>query len=157
MKGPKFAEKKQISLFPPEVFCTKLGKMKKENAAKILSRWVPIFLNLAKKLLKNNSRDRIHRLPSDVSALKKLKASGKYTDSTEKLYIVWDALGDGRVVGIFSSEEQVRKIMAVNPFYYRFYTCEPGKPTLSAIDWLDEESQKKLLQICSTNKQALRF
>ena len=69
------------------------------------------------------------------------------TTATQDLYVVWDALGDGRVVGIFDNEPLVRKILAVNPFYYRFYKCSPGKPTRLALEWLDEKQRRALLEV----------
>ncbi len=67
----------------------------------------------------------------------------------QDLYVVWDALGDGRVVGIFDNEELVRQILAVNPFYYRFYRCKPGKPTRLALEWLDENQRRQLEKVLS--------
>ncbi|HNX77335.1 MAG TPA: hypothetical protein PLM07_04460 [Candidatus Rifleibacterium sp.] len=67
--------------------------------------------------------------------------------ATQDLYVVWDALGDGRVVGIFDNEPLVRKILAVNPFYYRFYKCRPGEPTRLALEWLDEKQRRALLEV----------
>ncbi len=68
-------------------------------------------------------------------------------DAGQELYVVWDALGDGRVVGIFDNEELVRQILAINPFYYRFYRCKPGKPTKLALEWLDENQRRQLTKI----------
>ncbi|MDD3147284.1 MAG: GNAT family N-acetyltransferase [Candidatus Riflebacteria bacterium] len=61
--------------------------------------------------------------------------------------MVWDALGDGRVVGVFDNEELVKKILAVNPYYYRFYRCVFGQPTTQAIDWLDETQRHELEKV----------
>ena len=62
----------------------------------------------------------------------------KQKDSSD-LFVVWDALGDGRAVGIFESEDLVRQILAINPFYYRYYRCKPGQATQTALEWLDEK------------------
>lgn len=63
------------------------------------------------------------------------------------LFVVWDALGDGRAVGVFESEDLVRQILAINPFYYRYYRCKPGQATKTALEWLDEKQRADLLQL----------
>ncbi|GAB4267703.1 MAG: hypothetical protein Kow0029_02390 [Candidatus Rifleibacteriota bacterium] len=74
-----------------------------------------------------------------------------------KLFIVWDALGNGRLVGAFSSEEKVKEILKINPHYYRYYVCEPDKPTITAIDWLDAKHKAKLLGICKASASELKY
>ncbi len=63
------------------------------------------------------------------------------------LFVVWDALGDGRAVGVFESEDLVRQILAINPYYYRYYRCKPGQATRTALEWLDEKQRCDLLQL----------
>ena len=77
----------------------------------------------------------------------------KKTDRRQ-LYVIWDALGDGRVVGVFDNEELVRKILAINPYYYRYYICTQGEPTRTALDWLDSGQRQKLENI--TRQPALQ-
>lgn len=68
------------------------------------------------------------------------------------LFVVWDALGDGRAVGIFESEDLVRQILAINPYYYRYYRCKPGQATRTALEWLDEKQRADLLQLLSQSQ-----
>jgi len=63
------------------------------------------------------------------------------------LFVVWDALGDGRAVGVFESEDLVRQILAINPYYYRYYRCKPGQATKTALEWLDEKQRCDLLKL----------
>ncbi len=80
------------------------------------------------------------------------------TDDGE-LFVVWDALGDGRAVGIFDSEDLVRQILAINPYYYRYYRCKKGQATGTALEWLDEKQRAELLQLLSrlqTSEQPVR-
>ena len=67
--------------------------------------------------------------------------------SGQQLFVVWDALGDGRLVGVFDNEALAREILSVNPLYYRYYRCQFGQPTADAIDWLDQEGKTHLANI----------
>jgi len=62
----------------------------------------------------------------------------------QPIFVVWDAIGDGRVVGVFDSEEFARELLSVNPHYYRYYRCHFGQPTPDAISWLDQEARYHL-------------
>lgn len=65
--------------------------------------------------------------------------------STEKeLFVVWDAIGDGRLVGVFADEALVKDILAISPFYYRSYQCHLGQPTPLALHWLDDSQRQAL-------------
>lgn len=65
-----------------------------------------------------------------------------------ELFVAWDALGDGRLIGVFTEEAQVKEIMKINPFYYRYYKCLAGEPTPLALHWLDDEGKARLVKIC---------
>ncbi len=96
------------------------------------------------------------RTDSDGSLASSISNAGAAAESSEttlkqkdkgELFVVWDALGDGRAVGIFESEDLVRQILAINPFYYRYYRCKPGQATQTALEWLDEKQRADLLQL----------
>lgn len=70
----------------------------------------------------------------------------------QQLFVVWDAIGDGRVVGVFADEQLAKKLLTVNPFYYRYYRCQFGRPTDDAIGWLDDKDKAKLA--CIMNEAA---
>lgn len=77
----------------------------------------------------------------------KLPETTSQQNGSGELFVVWDALGDGRAVGVFESEDLVRQILAINPFYYRYYRCKPGQATQTALEWLDEKQRADLLQL----------
>jgi hypothetical protein len=62
----------------------------------------------------------------------------------KELFVVWDAIGDGRVVGVFSKETLAEEIRAINPYYFRYYRCQLDLPTDYEIEWLDDEQKWKL-------------
>ncbi|MBU1109420.1 MAG: N-acetyltransferase [Candidatus Riflebacteria bacterium] len=68
-------------------------------------------------------------------------------ESGQQLFVVWDAIGDGRLVGVFDNELLAREILSVNSHYYRYYRCQFGHPTADAIDWLDQEGKAHLANI----------
>lgn len=74
------------------------------------------------------------------------------TSHIQELFVVWDAIGDGRLVGVFTDERMVRQIIRVNPNYYRYYRCTPGQPTELALSWLDEARRIFLQTICNPDK-----
>lgn len=67
--------------------------------------------------------------------------------SNQPIFVVWDAIGDGRVVGVFDNEDFARAVLAVNPLYSRYYRCQFGQPTADAISWLDQEGKSHLESI----------
>ncbi|NCB39265.1 MAG: hypothetical protein EOM80_10880 [Erysipelotrichia bacterium] len=68
------------------------------------------------------------------------------------LFVIWDAIGDGRLVGVFTDEKQVKQIIKLNPNYYRYYHCIPGQPTEYALSWLDETRRIFLKTLCEQDK-----
>lgn len=76
--------------------------------------------------------------------------------AAKELFVVWDALGDGRLVGVFTDESLVKEILTVNPFYYRYYRCRPGEPAALALHWLDDTQRSALLKILNCNISAQR-
>ncbi len=69
----------------------------------------------------------------------------------QQLYVIWDALGDGRAVGIFDNEELVKKILALNPHYYRSYACIKGELTHTAIEWMHPELRQTLQDLVKSD------
>ena len=60
------------------------------------------------------------------------------------LFILWDAIGDGRVIGVFENAELAEEIRLINPYYYRYYRCKLNSPTDYGLEWLDEKQRWKL-------------
>lgn len=70
-------------------------------------------------------------------------------ETGQKIYVVWDAIGDGRVIGVFSDFGLVKKIHKINPHYYRYYECEFNRPLPIAVEWLNEDEKNQLKLLCS--------
>ncbi len=76
----------------------------------------------------------------------------------QPVFVVWDAIGDGRVVGVFDNEELARALLSVNPHYYRYYRCRFGQPTADAVAWLDQAGREhinNIMQLQSSFKLSL--
>jgi len=76
----------------------------------------------------------------------------------QPVFVVWDAIGDGRVVGVFDNEELARSLLSVNPHYYRYYRCRFGQPTDDAVAWLDQAGREhinNIMQLQSTFRLSL--
>ncbi len=121
-----------------------------KNQQKTLLRQVLSFFRnlLVPRTIKTKAQENI--IPQASEEKPKPNFEVKIPSGSQELLVVWDALGDGRVVGVFDNEKLVKDILAVNPYYYRFYRCVLGQPTPQAIDWLDEKQQRALQQVlCS--------
>jgi len=133
--------------------------MKKSNRGFELLRTIFAFLRGTTKHAESQTRffstSEAHALPSasnfateqndppDIASLRPVK----------ELFVVWDALGDGRLVGVFTSEEQAQQIQHLNPFYYRHYRCYLGEPTDLALHWLEEPARQQLKNFCRQFRQ----
>lgn len=64
-----------------------------------------------------------------------------------KLYVLWDEMGGGRIIGVFTKQETAQKIIDLNPHYYRLAECEPDSVTSDALRWMDEETKNNLKEL----------
>lgn len=62
----------------------------------------------------------------------------------KELFVVWDAIGDGRVVGVFSKESLAVEIREINPYYFRYYRCRLDLPAENELEWLDDDQKWQL-------------
>ncbi len=70
-----------------------------------------------------------------------IKSQPPSPDSRQELFVVWDALGDGRVIGVFSDEKIAEEVRQINPCYFRYYRCSLNRPTPYGLEWFDEKQQ----------------
>lgn len=68
----------------------------------------------------------------------------KDSDKHSELFVVWDAIGDGRLLGVFADEKIAEEIRQINPYYFRYYRCQINTPTSYELDWLDEKQKWQL-------------
>ncbi len=61
--------------------------------------------------------------------------------------MVWDAIGDGQLVGIFDDRRVAEALVRVNPWYYKIIPTPANLARRSAIEWLDAPQQKAISQI----------
>lgn len=62
-----------------------------------------------------------------------------------KLFVVYDEMGSGRLVGVFDTEQKAVEIQSVNLNYYRIVECELNDIQKEALDWLPEQLKLKLI------------
>lgn len=65
-------------------------------------------------------------------------------DETERrcLYVVYDGKGAGRIVGVFDTEGLARRVIAIDPQYYRLHRSEVNHIRSDAIAWLNSTEQR---------------
>ena len=98
-----------------------------------------------KKLRRGNENNKQICSAAKLRERRKVKAWQCSPIEGRTFYAVWDAIGDGRLVGVFSSFEMAEKIRLINPHYYRHYKCHLNQPTDLAIAWLEEPERSKLI------------
>jgi len=62
------------------------------------------------------------------------------------VYVVYDAGGAGRVVGVFRSPYRANSVVAINPAYYRVTQCRLDDVTDAAFEWLESLQQRDQLE-----------
>ncbi|MFZ5951459.1 MAG: hypothetical protein ACOYXC_12190 [Candidatus Rifleibacteriota bacterium] len=65
----------------------------------------------------------------------------------QEVFVLWDALGDGRVLGVFTNEETVEELRRINPYYYRYYRCHLDQATDYGLNWLEKDQKWQLERI----------
>lgn len=66
-------------------------------------------------------------------------------DDENGLYVVYDQKGAGRVVGVFDSFRLARRVVAIDPQYYRLYRSEANHIRSEAIEWLNSAEQQRAM------------
>lgn len=105
-----------------------------------INRWLQFFGKRLSNLFFGVHQSN-NNLPPEID-----KACQALTPTTggKELFVVWDAIGDGRVVGVFSKESVAEEIREINPYYFRYYRCRLDFPTENEIEWLDDDQKWKL-------------
>jgi hypothetical protein len=62
------------------------------------------------------------------------------------LYAILDTKGDGRLVGVWDSKRLANKLSKRFPAYYKLHTVELNKLNQNALNWTDNEEQRRFLQ-----------
>ena len=63
-----------------------------------------------------------------------------------QLYVVIDTLGDGRIVGVFSSEQAARQVIGEFDHYYKLRTCVLDRVDPDVVGWARTDAQRAWLQ-----------
>ena len=64
----------------------------------------------------------------------------------QQLYVVVDTSGAGRIVGVFSTEEEAKEILVVNPAYYRIDSLRVGDINPKCLDWIRDKARRDILR-----------
>ena len=68
------------------------------------------------------------------------------TDDEKCLFVVYDQKGAGRIVGVFDSIRLARRVVAIDPQYYRLYRSEANHIRSDAIAWLNSAEQQRAMR-----------
>ena len=66
-------------------------------------------------------------------------------DAEPGLYVVYDQKGAGRVVGVFDSLGLARRVVAIDPQYYRLHRSDANHIRSEAIAWLNSPEQQRAM------------
>ncbi len=69
------------------------------------------------------------------------ETSSTLPTANQEVFVLWDAIGDGRVLGVFTDEATVEELRQVNPYYYRFYRCHIDQATDYGLSWLEKDQK----------------
>ncbi|RCK79431.1 MAG: hypothetical protein OZSIB_0071 [Candidatus Ozemobacter sibiricus] len=81
--------------------------------------------------------------PSPAPAQLSIQTSG------QEWFVVWDAIGDGQLVGIFQDRRTAEALANVNPWYYKVIPAPANLVRRSALEWLDPRLQATIRQIAA--------
>jgi hypothetical protein len=62
----------------------------------------------------------------------------------ERLYVVYDTGGAGRLVGVFDDAARANAVIAANPAYFRLTACTPNTISAAALDWAAADVRRAL-------------
>src|ERR1700740_50326 len=64
----------------------------------------------------------------------------------QEIYVVVDTSGAGRIVGVFSTEEEAKEILVVTPAYYRIDSLRVGDINPKCLDWIRDKARRDILR-----------
>ena len=64
-----------------------------------------------------------------------------------KLWVVTDAMGAGRVIGVFDSQALAERIARADPAYCAVHPCELNLPDDEALAWAQSEGRSALATV----------
>ncbi|MFH2006894.1 MAG: hypothetical protein ABI333_09950 [bacterium] len=67
------------------------------------------------------------------------------TEPTQRLYVVVDTKGSGRVLGVFDSHDRAADIVNRFPSYYKLYECRLNHIDPEVLGWADDDEQRQTL------------
>ena len=62
----------------------------------------------------------------------------------ERLYVIYDTGGAGRLVGVFDDPARANAVAGANPAYFRLTPCTPNTITAAALDWANADVRRSL-------------
>jgi hypothetical protein len=62
------------------------------------------------------------------------------------VFVVIDTLGDGRIVGVFSSEESAREVIGEWGHYYKLHPCRMNRVDPAILGWARSDEQRRWLE-----------
>ena len=62
----------------------------------------------------------------------------------ERLYVIYDTGGAGRLVGVFDDRARADAVLTANPAYFRLTACTPNTITAAALDWAAPNVRRSL-------------
>ena len=84
-----------------------------------------------------------------------LGPAGDGADATDRVFVVLDTKGAGRVVGVFDSEAQAAEIVAINPSYYRVTQLRLNEINPDCVRWVQDEQGRSRLERMSTQLRVI--
>ncbi|HET9453033.1 MAG TPA: hypothetical protein VFO66_02015 [Gemmatimonadaceae bacterium] len=81
--------------------------------------------------------------------------AGDGADAQDRVWVVVDTKGAGRVVGVFESEAQAAEIVAINPSYYRVTQLRLNEINPECVRWVQDEQGRSRLERMSTQLRAI--
>jgi len=61
-------------------------------------------------------------------------------------YVVVDAKGSGRLLGVFDSRERAERLTARYPAYYKLHVAQLNRINPEVLDWVDCPEQRRYLE-----------
>jgi hypothetical protein len=63
-----------------------------------------------------------------------------------EVYVVIDTMGDGRIVGVFSSESGARDVIGQYGDYYKLRRCQLDVVDAEVVGWARNDAQRQWLE-----------
>lgn len=113
-----------------------------KKSERTLKNWLNLFTHKLGNLI--GGRHEIRTAPAQRIHTSDSQPVKNVSDKPTELFVVWDAIGDGRLLGVFADEKIAEEIRQINPYYFRYYRCQINTPTSYELDWLDEKQKWQL-------------